>query len=401
MVASYVSVCGASFGDEGKGLVTDYLVDKFENLGQSVVVVKHNGGAQAGHTVVTPEGLTHTFHHFGSGTFRGAPTYFDKGFLLNPIIFHDEFMELVAMGSRPDCYAHPDCRIQIPVDVALNQFLEQSRGDSRHGSCGLGIHETILRDSFMPFRLSSILEEGPEIYSSYVKALTESDYIEKRVAEEGIGSYLDDVTDILWDPMIIRNYLEFLDFMLRRIEVIDRMDVDNAFDVALFETGQGLLLDESNIEYFPNLTHSHTGTQNMQDFIREVGNDAAKIVTNYVTRTYATRHGNGRLDYECIAPEVSTRLTKDINVPNDFQGVLRYGFLDPIDLLIRCGEDVRRFDSVDEDRVRKFLFITHCDETEGEMRMVEPIDVVAMFEDFGFDIYFSFGPSRDCMVKLD
>lgn len=48
-------VIGANFGDEGKGLVTDYLCAS-EGAG---MVVRFNGGAQAGHTVVTPDGRRH------------------------------------------------------------------------------------------------------------------------------------------------------------------------------------------------------------------------------------------------------------------------------------------------------------------------------------------------------
>ena len=41
------AVIGANFGDEGKGLVTNKLAEKLTNA----IVVRHNGGAQAGHTV--------------------------------------------------------------------------------------------------------------------------------------------------------------------------------------------------------------------------------------------------------------------------------------------------------------------------------------------------------------
>ena len=49
-------VIGANFGDEGKGLATDY----FCSLGAGMVV-RFNGGAQAGHRVVTDEGMEHVF----------------------------------------------------------------------------------------------------------------------------------------------------------------------------------------------------------------------------------------------------------------------------------------------------------------------------------------------------
>src|SRR5262245_50739362 len=65
------AVIGANFGDEGKGLLTDYLAAKDP---AGTVVIRCNGGAQAGHTVVTPAGRRHVFHHLGSGSLAGAST---------------------------------------------------------------------------------------------------------------------------------------------------------------------------------------------------------------------------------------------------------------------------------------------------------------------------------------
>ncbi len=75
------AVIGANFGDEGKGLITDYLAQTGGD-----VVVRFNGGAQAGHTVVTPEGRRHVFSHFGSGSFAELPTFFSQHTIVNPIL---------------------------------------------------------------------------------------------------------------------------------------------------------------------------------------------------------------------------------------------------------------------------------------------------------------------------
>ena len=59
------TVIGANYGDEGKGLTTDYFAAEH---GSDALVVRFNGGAQAGHTVTTPDGGRHVFSHFGSGS---------------------------------------------------------------------------------------------------------------------------------------------------------------------------------------------------------------------------------------------------------------------------------------------------------------------------------------------
>jgi len=62
-------VIGSLWGDEGKGHMTDILCSEMSTLN-----VRFNGGAQASHTVVTPDGKRHAFRHYGSGTFAGATT---------------------------------------------------------------------------------------------------------------------------------------------------------------------------------------------------------------------------------------------------------------------------------------------------------------------------------------
>ncbi len=74
-------VIDLGFGDAGKGLITDFLVRQT----QAGVVVRYNGGAQAGHNVVTPEGVHHTFSQFGSGSFvPGVKTYLSKHMVIHP-----------------------------------------------------------------------------------------------------------------------------------------------------------------------------------------------------------------------------------------------------------------------------------------------------------------------------
>src|SRR5687767_2778700 len=130
------AVIGASYGDEGKGRTVDFLADAL------TLVVRFNGGAQAGHTVVLPDGRRHVFHHFGSGTFKGAETFLSQHFIMNPIMYCRELKELPAVRVTAD----PRCRITTPWDMMLNQAVEAKRGNDRHGSCGLGINETVTRE---------------------------------------------------------------------------------------------------------------------------------------------------------------------------------------------------------------------------------------------------------------
>ena len=92
-----ILVSGLGFGDEGKGSIVDYLV----RTKGAEVVVRFNGGAQAGHNVVTPEGLHHTFSQFGSGTFvPGVKTHLSRFMILNPLGMIREEEHLQALAGR-------------------------------------------------------------------------------------------------------------------------------------------------------------------------------------------------------------------------------------------------------------------------------------------------------------
>jgi adenylosuccinate synthase len=67
-----IIVTDLGFGDAGKGSLVDFLTRSY----QAHTTIRFNGGAQAAHNVVTPNGQQHTFAQFGSGMFvPGVRTY--------------------------------------------------------------------------------------------------------------------------------------------------------------------------------------------------------------------------------------------------------------------------------------------------------------------------------------
>ena len=65
-----IAVIGKNFGDEGKGLVCASFAKKEKRT----LIVKHNGGGQAGHTVEDESGKRFIHHQIGSGAEYGADT---------------------------------------------------------------------------------------------------------------------------------------------------------------------------------------------------------------------------------------------------------------------------------------------------------------------------------------
>src|SRR6266566_4843827 len=102
--------------------MVDYLTSR---LGGNKVVVRFNGGAQAGHTVIA-NGKRHVFSHFGSGTLAGADTFFAKHFVCNPILYWKELRQLYDLGIKPTVVIDPRCYITTPYDMLINQLVEDA-----------------------------------------------------------------------------------------------------------------------------------------------------------------------------------------------------------------------------------------------------------------------------------
>ena len=179
-----IVVVGANFGDEGKGLAVDTIVARDPDA----TVIRFNGGAQAGHTVVAEDGRRHVFSHFGAGTLRGAATFLSRFFVVQPSIFVREAVELAGIGVNPVVFVDPDAQVTTPFDVFINQWVEETRGGTRHGSVGVGFGETIeraelgyplavrelgddkcileiltrIRDVWLPVRLASSVYNSPQ-----------------------------------------------------------------------------------------------------------------------------------------------------------------------------------------------------------------------------------------------
>ena len=157
-------VTGANYGDEGKGLATDMLARSSPYY--YTAVVRANGGAQAGHTVVTTGGIKHVFHHIGAGTFAGAETVLGPDFVLNPIVFNDEYASLLyKIKTVPDVFANLESIVSTPLDAYVNTVRERMRSNP-HGSTGLGVNESILRHQQVPLKLIDLYRPSLEASAS-------------------------------------------------------------------------------------------------------------------------------------------------------------------------------------------------------------------------------------------
>ncbi len=345
-------VIGASYGDEGKGLMTDYFCGK---ASKPCITVLHNGGSQRGHTAISKDGLRHVFHHLSSGTFAGSDTYFADSFIINPLVFAEEHREL---NPHTKIFCSPECMWSTPFDMMTNQIIEDSRGDKRHGSCGFGIWETIVRYSnseTVSFPEFMAMDRKNQI--KYLENIRDN-YMVERLKDAGVN-IPPEWEDIVHNDGITEHFLDDCNYFFKVVNLKDTLD---DYEYIVFEGGQGLLLsqDEKN----PHTTPSFTGAENP---VRITGglDGTNHIEVCYVTRSYLTRHGAGSFPQECAKSEINPDMADRTNVPNDWQGTLRYGRIDISELKQRIYNDFAKFSGFENAEIS--LAVTHLNETDGKL----------------------------------
>jgi len=288
-----VAVIGLGFGDEGKGLVTDYLCSKLD----TDVVVRYSGGQQAGHTVIR-DGNRHVFSNLGSGTLQGVPTYWSKFCTVDPMGIINEKKVLEAVVDEvPPLYIDPEAPVTTPFDKYANQNSDKML---KNGTCGCGVGTTFQREEdFYHLQWKDL----------YIDSVFE---LKLKAIEDHYGFSID--TD------------EFIN-QCRKVRD-DRRIVTGEFSIfeydnILFEGSQGLLLDQHH-GFFPHVTRSNTGSKNILKLVDDV-------TPWVVTRAYQTRHGNGPMTLENVELNVEDN-PNETNVSNKYQGKFRKSVLD-LDLI--------------------------------------------------------------------
>src|SRR5215217_818107 len=138
-----ILIADLGYGDAGKGSIVDYLT----RATGVHTVVRYNGGAQAAHNVMTPDGRHHTFAQFGSGTLvPGTRTHLSRYMTIHPLAMLAEERHLHSLGIS-DAFGRVtidgEALVTTPFQQSANRLKEIARGDGRHGSCGMGVGETM------------------------------------------------------------------------------------------------------------------------------------------------------------------------------------------------------------------------------------------------------------------
>lgn len=349
-------VSGLNYGDESKGLVANAVSTS------TCLNILPSNSCQRAHTVVE-NGVKRVFRHFGSGTLRGAATYFTEKFMVNPTMFRNEWCELQAMGITPKVYARKGAIIITVMDMFANVNVERRRGDRSHSSTGCGVWESFCRNKTLSIKGEYSLDEVKAYYENVLK--------------DKNGVLPEDVGDFLNGEYLKVNILNDLDFFYNHVEMVNNDAEEKAllhsYPLLVFENGQGLLLADDHSYDYEHNTPAYVGARVPSEIIEKNFNrEEVSVEALYVTRTYLTRHGKGRIgqtaNLECDKNLINPNMVDLTNVPNESQGTLRYGKFSEAEAraaVIRAIKDSHYLTSRGID-VTPSLVITHTNEYEGK-----------------------------------
>lgn len=352
-------VIGSNFGDEGKGITTDYYCKQWKDK-KEILNIRFNGGSQAGHTVVC-NGKRHIFHNFGAGSFnKNVTTFLSSYCYIEPINFLNEKEKLKQLGILTRIIISSESSIILPFDIFINQIVEKSRGQNNHGSCGLGIWECLNRNKIK--KITPLVFKNTKISDLKKLIISLRDtYYADRLKQYGL-TIPDEYKELWFNENIIDNFIVDTKNLIFETTIDTDKNVLNKYKYQVFEGAQGLLLDWDNEEYMPNLTASHTGLKNVEELISIIDDDITREIC-YVTRTYFTRHGKGKFLTETKKENLRYRLTEKTNIYNEWQENFRWGFFD----LELFKKTIEKDLSLAKFPYNLSLSITHCDETNNNL----------------------------------
>ncbi len=290
-----VAVIGAQWGDEGKGKVVDILSEHAD------VVVRFQGGNNAGHTLVVGDETT-IVHLIPSGVLQGKTCVIGNGVVVDPWVLIGERDKLRARGMLVEdeqLKISDRAHIIFPYHRAIDVAREAMRGGAALGTTGRGIGPTyedkMARDGI---RFADLLDE-----KSFPDMLRDSVERKNRYLTELLNGDAVDFQSVLEQCAVVRDQLAphvtdtsvFLDKSLasgRRV---------------LFEGGQGTMLDVDHGTY-PFVTSSNTVSGAIATGAGVAPHRIGTVVG--MCKAYTTRVGAGPFPTE-LHDEDGKRLQRD------------------------------------------------------------------------------------------
>lgn len=270
-------VIGTQWGDEGKGKIIDILASRAE------VVVRSQGGNNAGHTVVN-NGQTYKLHLVPSGIlYPGTACLIGAGVVLDPKDFISELDNLHARGvSTDNLKIDPRAHVVMPWHIVLDGLSEKFRGNSDIGTTKRGIGPTYM-DKYERCGIRMYDLTHPEVFAQKARS---TGALKNKIITAVYGGEAIDL------DAVIEEYTEYGKRLLPYLADVSVLtyEADKAGKTILFEGAQATLLD-IDFGTYPYVTSSHPLSAGVC-----VGTGVGpRMISNIigVAKAYTTRVGKG------------------------------------------------------------------------------------------------------------
>ena len=291
-------VVGTQWGDEGKGKIIDILASRAE------VVVRSQGGNNAGHTVVN-NGETYKLHLVPSGIlYPDTLCLIGAGVVLDPKSILTELETLHSKGiSTDNLKIDPRAHIVMPWHIVLDGLSEEFRGGSDIGTTKRGIGPAYM-DKYERSGIRMFDLVNPDIFRE--KALASGGLKNKIIADVYGGEPLD-------LEAVIAEYIGYGKQLAKYVDDVSVLTykADKNGKTIMFEGAQATLLD-IDFGTYPYVTSSHPLSAGVC-----VGTGVGpRLITNVigVAKAYTTRVGKGPFPTE-LDDEIGERIR---NVGGEF-----------------------------------------------------------------------------------
>ncbi|MFO7897651.1 MAG: adenylosuccinate synthase [Planctomycetota bacterium] len=270
-------VVGMQWGDEGKGKVIDLLSEQFD------VVVRAQGGSNAGHTVVVGD-RKFILHLVPSGVIRGASCVIGNGVVVDPDQLRDEIEELRERGVEVagNLLVSDRAHVVCPYHKALDAAREQALGDRKIGTTLRGIGPT-----YADKVARTGLRVGQLIDQTAARAFLQTHLpLANKVLQHVYGAEPLDLDEMI--DWALRSGSGIRTMVGDAVEFLNNAAHDG--EAILFEGAQGTLLD-IDFGTYPYATSSNSSVGGMVTGTGLPPVELGRVIG--VLKAYTTRVGGG------------------------------------------------------------------------------------------------------------
>ncbi len=275
-----IVVLGTQWGDEGKGRIVDLIASRTD------LVVRYQGGNNAGHTIVT-DGKKIILHHVPSGILReNSLSLIGNGVVVDPGVLVGEMEALRGAGYpvSPSNFLISDrAHVIMPYHREIDMLREKRRASGRKiGTTGRGIGP-VYEDKYARRGIRMLDLTEPEAFRRRLRSVMaeRNAYIEKVLGAEPLDP------ESVYEEYV--GYGEVLGPFISDVSAIVRRSGEEGKRI-LFEGAQGSLLD-IDFGTYPYVTSSNAGLGGVFS-----GTGAVPALVNSVVgvaKAYTTRVGEG------------------------------------------------------------------------------------------------------------